>query len=233
MKHFNIKLIVPIVGIIFVLFPSCKKTPDPVSTPASCESLTDVDGNVYTAIEIGDQCWMQKNLNVSHYRNGSSIPQVQDPAAWVNLTTGAWCYYENNSANGIVYGKLYNWYAVNDLRSLAPAGWHVPSTSEWTILTNFLGYVGAGSKMKEAGRAHWNGLTGNVGNNSSGFTGLPGGYRSDYLGQFGTLGEHGFWWSSTEANNIHARCRHLDDTDICIDSSANKIYGYSIRCVRD
>lgn len=235
MKHLTIKLIVLIVGIIFILFPSCKKTSNSGSSPAACGSLNDIDGNVYTAIKIGDQCWMQKNLNVSHYRNGNSIPQVQDPVAWVNLTTGAQCYYENNSANGIVYGKLYNWYAVNDPRGLAPAGWHVPSASEWTILTYFLGgvYSIAGSKMKEAGTAHWTGPTGNVGDNSSGFSGLPGGYRSDYLGLFGTLGEHGFWWSSTEATNLNARCRYLDDTDICTDSSAIKIYGYSIRCVRD
>jgi uncharacterized protein (TIGR02145 family) len=92
---------------------------------------------------------MQSNLNVSHYRNGDVIPQVTDPTAWSSLTTGAWCYYNNDTANGTVYGKLYNWYAVNDPRGLSPQGWHVPTDAEWTNLTSCLGGESlAGGKMK-------------------------------------------------------------------------------------
>ena len=82
---------------------------------------------------------MLKNLDVSKYRNGDDIPQVTDATTWANLTTGAWCYYENNTANGTVYGKLYNWFAVNDPRGLAPSGWHIPSQAEWVTLQNCLG----------------------------------------------------------------------------------------------
>ena len=98
-------------------------------------------------VAIGSQVWTSTNLNVSTYRNGDVIPQVQDRDAWAKLTTGAWCYYENNAANGTKYGKLYNWYAVNDARGLAPAGWHIPTDQEWTVLENSLG-DDAGKKMK-------------------------------------------------------------------------------------
>ena len=98
-------------------------------------------------VAIGSQVWMSTNLNVSTYRNGDVIPQVQDKDTWDKLTTGAWCYYENNAANGTKYGKLYNWYAVNDARGLAPAGWHIPTDQEWTVLENSLG-DDAGKKMK-------------------------------------------------------------------------------------
>ena len=100
-------------------------------------------------VAIGSQVWMSTNLNVSTYRNGDVIPQVQDKDAWAKLTTGAWCYYENNAANGTKYGKLYNWYAVNDARGLAPAGWHIPTDGEWTVLSTYLGGEDvAGKKMK-------------------------------------------------------------------------------------
>jgi hypothetical protein len=109
-------------------------------------SVTDVDGNVYGAVKIGNQVWTKENLNVSKYRNGDIIPQVTNQTEWSNLTTGAWCYYENSTANGTTYGKLYNWYAVNDPRGLAPQGWHVSSNDEWTVLTTFLG----GKALREA-----------------------------------------------------------------------------------
>ena len=100
-------------------------------------------------VTIGKQTWMKKNLDVSRYRNGDVIPEVADLSTWVNLTTGAWCYYENKSDNGTTYGKLYNWYAVNDPRGLAPAGWHIPSDAEWTSLITFLnGTSVAGTAMR-------------------------------------------------------------------------------------
>ena len=123
-------------------------------------------------IKIGAQTWTTKKLDVETYRNGDAIPQVEDQEEWANLTTGAWCYYENESDNCTTYGNLYNWYAVNDPRGLAPKGFHIPSDAEWTILTENLGYK-AGTKMKST--SGWDD-DGN-GTNSSGFAGLPGGQR--------------------------------------------------------
>ena len=101
-------------------------------------------------VTIGTQTWTSKNLNVGTYRNGDKIPQVQDKNAWAKLKTGAWCYYENKAANGTTYGKLYNWYAVNDPRGLAPFGYHIPTEAEWTLLTNYLGGDDkSGAKMKK------------------------------------------------------------------------------------
>ncbi len=119
------------------------------TVPILDRTVSDIDGNIYKIVTIGNQTWTKSNLNVSRYRNGDPIPQVQDPSQWANLTTGAWCYYNNDPANGLIYGKLYNWYAVNDPRGIAPIDWHVPSDAEWTILTDFLGGINvAGGKMK-------------------------------------------------------------------------------------
>ena len=155
---------------------------------------------VIPSVTICNQVWMQKNLDVSTYRNGDVIPQVTDANQWAGLTTGAWCWYDNDSATyASTYGKLYNWYAVNDARGLAPTGWHVPSKTEWLTLSICLGGDAvAGFKMKEAGAVHWiNANTNN--NNSSGFTGLPGGARYGG-GAFSNLGYLGLFWSSTEAS---------------------------------
>lgn len=131
-------------------------------------------------------------------------------------------------------GKLYNWYAVTDPRGLAPEGWHVPSDAEWTTLTTFLGgeYV-AGGKMKEAGTAHWLAPNGGA-TNSSGFTGLPGGYRNSY-GTFYTIGNYGYWWSSTEPTTYDAWYRYLayDGGDVGRGFGNVKPYGFSVRCLRD
>ena len=106
-------------------------------------------------IKIGDQTWTIKNLDVTTYRNGDAIPQLEDQEEWANLTTGAWCYYENESDNGTTYGKLYNWFAVNDPRGLAPKGYHIPTDEEWTILSvNLGGESQAGTKMKST--TGWN-----------------------------------------------------------------------------
>jgi uncharacterized protein (TIGR02145 family) len=185
------------------------------------------------AIVIGTQQWMSKNLDVAFYRNGDPIPQVADPAAWAVLTTGAWCYYNNDSIQGNKYGKLYNWYAVNDPRGLAPQGWHVPSDAEWTILETALGGSSvAGGKMKEAGTLNW--TTPNTGgNNNSGFAGLPGGFRVSF-GSFFDVGFYGYWWSSTEASTTFAWVRFLDYGFGSVDrGNFNKRIGFSVRCLRD
>lgn len=182
---------------------------------------------------IGNQTWMLKNLDVDHYNNGDPIPQVTDPTQWTNLTTGAWCYYNNDSANGTVYGKLYNWYAVNDPRGLAPTGYHIPTDVEWSTLTSYLGGVAvAGGKLKESGTVHW--LSPNAdATNSSGFTGLPGGFNSE-MGNSVAIGSLVYWWSSTESSTTLAWCRNLDYTSgVAYRPEYLKNYGFSVRCLKD
>jgi len=190
--------------------------------------------NNIDSVIIGTQVWMEKNLNVSHYRNGDKIPQVKDSAKWATLTTGAWCWYKNDSATGAVYGKLYNWYAIHDPRGLAPAGWHIPSDAEWYVVYNFLGTnaKSAGGKMKETGTTHW--LDPNVNaTNSTGFTALGGGYR-DNLGQFAYINFLGYWWSSTGNGTNYAFCRRLVSYGGFMDRmSYEKQKGFSVRCVKD
>ena len=178
--------------------------------------------------KIGTQTWTTKNLDVTTYRNGDAIPQVQDAKAWENLRTGAWCYYENNTANGSSYGKLYNWYAVNDPRGLAPKGYHIPSDAEWTKLSDNLGDE-AGTKMKSSSGWKNNGN----GTNTSRFAGLPGGFRS-YDRDFFNIGAGGYWWSSSEFNTSFAWYRNLYFNDGNVNrDNANKHYGFSVRCLRD
>ena len=201
-------------------------------------------------VTIGTQVWSSTNLDVTTYRDGTPIPQVTDPTAWAGLTTGAWCYYNNDPANGAVYGKLYNWYAVagiHDAASLnnpslrkqfAPQGWHIPSDAEWTILTDFLGGESvAGGKMKstgtiQAGTGLWESPNA-AATNESGFTGLPAGYR-DGVGTFDTIGFDGLWWSSSEGDTTNAWNRFLDyNLGNAYRSYFNKLFGFSVRCVRD
>lgn len=184
-------------------------------------------------VTIGKQVWMNKNLNVDKFRNGDPIPQVKTNKEWEKAGDEgkpAWCYYDNDPANGDKYGKLYNWYAVNDSRGLAPKGWHVPSDEEWTILTDYLGgEVEAGAKMKS--KSGWY-KEGN-GTNSSGFSGLPGGNRNGY-GTFDGIGNYGHWWSSTEDGTraVWYRCLGCD-TGIFSGNVYNKGIGFSVRCLRD
>ncbi len=184
-------------------------------------------------IQIGTQKWMSKNLDVAFYRNGDPIPQVTDSTAWPGLTTGAWCYNNNDPIQGNKYGKLYNWYAVNDPRGLAPQGWHIPSDAEWTTLETTLGGSSvAGGKMKEPGTLNW--TTPNTGaDNSSGFAGLPGGDRNS-VGEFGYVGFAGNWWSSTESSSTFAWNRSLDfNVGTLLRLSNFKQNGFSVRCLRD
>lgn len=187
----------------------------------------------FTSITIGTQKWMDNNLEITSYLNGDSIPQVTDSATWANLTTGAWCYYLNDSTNYAKYGKLYNWYAVNDSRGLAPQGWHIPSDAEWTTLETYLGgQLVAGGKMKESGTLHW--LTSNNGGtNNSGFSGLPGGFRYDN-GVFDGINIYGSWWSSTVLDISSSYSCSLGYTSVVLGRNImNKKNGYSIRCIKD
>ena len=192
-------------------------------------------------IKICGQVWAKKNLDVSTYSDGTSIPQVTD-AAWNNLTTGAWCYYGNNEANNAVYGKLYNWYAVAGIydaasltnpalrKKLAPTGWHVPSDAEWTTLTTCLGGGNvAAYKILETGQTSCLAAT-----NSSGFTGLLGSYRMIPPRGFGGLGGLACWWSSSTVDQSNAWMREVgcNLNSIFRYSSVNQS-GYSVRCLRN
>ena len=188
-------------------------------------------------IKIGAQTWMLENLNVFTYRNGDTIPQVQDPFEWSSLKTGAWCYYENISENGVLYGKLYNYFAVNDARGLAPLGWHIPTDAEWKILTDNLGGLDvAGEKMKST--STWE----NKGNgtNESGFTGLPGGYRLtngkyDSAGSFDYVGKFAYFWSAREQGsyNCWPRILSYNNKNIVRTINDKRGGGMSVRCVMD
>ncbi len=186
-------------------------------------------------IKIGDQIWSVKNLDVDTFRNGDPIPHAATDEQWEEAGengTPAWCYYDNDPANGETYGKLYNWYAVNDPRGLAPEGWHVPSDDEWTTLTDLLGGWASedpGTKMKST--SGWE-EDGN-GTNESGFAGLPGGFRYLY-GTFNAIGYHGHWWSSTVYDLDTALSRRLDCNNGNVGRYLyNKVYGFSVRCLRD
>ncbi|MCE9540906.1 MAG: fibrobacter succinogenes major paralogous domain-containing protein [Bacteroidetes bacterium] len=203
------------------------------------ETVTDIDGNTYKTIKIGTQVWMAENLKVTKYRNGEAIPNVLGIAN-DSLVSGAWCYFENDSLFNIAYGKLYNWYAVNDSRGISPVGWHIPSNDEWTVLVNYLGgYNIAGGKMRESDTIHWpvpkitrwtppeiNA------NNESGFTALPGGFSRD--GSFYNY-NNGYWWSATEYNRGIAWLYYLDYFYITQVYSKEfyKSDGIPIRCVKD
>lgn len=190
--------------------------------PSSCIDVT-----------IGTQIWTSCNLNVDTYRNGDPIPEVSDPVAWAALTTGAWCWYANDSANGPIYGKLYNWYAVNDPRGLAPVGYHIPTNAEWTTLSNYLGGLSTfGAAIKETGTTHWR--TPNTGaTNSSGFTALGASWR-DINGTFATLTNEGYWWSSTAFGVGNSYSRFVNfNTATGFNVQNNVKDGLSVRLIKD
>ena len=207
--------------------------------------MQDIDGNVYKTIKIGDQWWMAENLKVTHYRNGDVIHHETDNRKWGYLTTGAYGYYNNNSSNAAVYGALYNWYAVNDSRNIAPAGWHVPTDKDWKQLEINLGMSQAeadvkgtrgtneGGKLKEAGTSHW--YSPNTGaTNESGFCARPGGYRFDYNNYFADKGFEAYFWSATEINSSLACSRQLYYTHASVNRTYKyKFFGFSIRLVRN
>jgi len=207
-------------------------------------SLTDIDGNAYPVVAICNQFWTAKNLNVSHYQNGDTISEVRDSTAWLNLTTGAWCWYNNDSNTyGGIYGKMYNWYAINDPRGIAPVGWHVPSDSEWTALELCSGGMSTcGWNLKDTGLTLWRPsypwLDSNVhATNITGFTALPGGWRD--LGRFGGLNTHGYWWCSNDSNpsansSGAVYCRRLtSENGSSIVTNSTKRTGYSVRLIKD
>lgn len=200
------------------------------STTSTTSTTTTINPDRLCVIIPG---WSTTNLSVTTYRNGDPIPEVTDPTAWINLTTGAWCYYNNDPATEPVYGRLYNWYAVNDPRGLAPVGYHVATDTEWNTLTLCLGgtFV-AGAKLKEAGFAHWDSL--NTGaTNSSGFTALPGGARS-IVGAFQGITLGGYWWTANQVDPTSAILKYIFSFNNNVNTANfKKIVGASVRIIQD
>jgi len=192
------------------------------------------DGYTYTSIVLGNgQEWMAENLRTTTYANGDPIPNITDDTQWENLTTGAWSHYNNDSQYENPYGKLYNWYTVADPRNVCPTGWHVPTDAEWTTLTDYLGGESvAGGKMKSTGTQYWESPNTDA-TNESGFSGLPGGNRSNY-GPFHVIGHYGSWWSSTEFGTDYAWSYSLSYDDGNVGRGlVSKVFGFSVRCLRD
>lgn len=189
------------------------------------------------AVDICGTVWMTSNLDAVTYRNGDTIPQVRNAQEWMGLTTGAWCWYNNDPTAS--YGKLYNWYAVHDPRGLAPQGWHVPSDAEWAALETCLGPDSVGYRMRGTSATPWPGAR-TATDNSSGFNGLPGGMRSD-SGTFSMRGDHAVFWTSVEGSVSEAWCGRLvhyvnnEGADAMATGVGytSKTDGYSVRCVRD
>ena len=211
--------------------------------PAQCGGASTVtfDGHTYALVGIGTQCWFKENLRSDNYRNGDAIPGNLADGQWTSTSSGAQTVYGEGTsyvshgssdevANLATYGRLYNWYAVNDARGLCPVGFHVPTDSEWTVLENALGgwsVAGTALKSSAADSPPWDG------SNTSGFSALPGGNRYNSNGDFYYLGYIGFWWSSSPSGS-DAWYRDLGSgSSNVFRSSANVRDGFSVRCVRD
>ena len=245
------KLLITLLAISFIIGCSTQN-PNPINNGRYSYTIgpnvTDVDGNVYTSIVTNcGQTWTKENLNVSRYRNGDVIPQVTNVSQWYILTNGAWCWYNGDSGTHI--GKLYNWYAVNDPRGLAPQGWHVPTNVEWNKLVKCIDQYAdtvclgcsqsatAGGAMKTAGIGLW--LNPNAGaTDISGFKGLPAGARNTNM-ESRDFGRSGYWWSSTGYDNLGlnqglAWFRTLNYSSADVNKSADmKTSGLSVRLVKD
>ncbi len=214
--------------------PSENEKPLLLQSTNNDQSLTDIDGNVYKTVKIGSQVWMAENLKVTKYNDAISIPLETDSRSWENLTTHGYCWYDNDPANNKnTYGALYNWYTVNS-GVLCPTGWHIPTDTEWTTLTTYLGGDAiAGGKLKEKDTSHW--LSPNAGaTNETVFTAVPGGCRNSN-GIFQDIGYGGYWWTLTENSSEKAwyRAMGYDHSGTSRNNFGSKRDGYSVRCLRD
>jgi uncharacterized protein (TIGR02145 family) len=221
------KIIVLILITSIGLLQSCKKD-EVITAPIT---VTDIDGNTYSTITVGGVVWMAENLRTTKYNDGTAITTGLSNTDWSNTTIGAYSIYDNDPANNTTYGKLYNWYAVNTGK-LAPAGWHVATEAEYTALIDNLGGSSvAGGKLKSTSSLWDAPNTGAT--NSSGFNGLPGGYRS-MSGNYSLEGKTGYWWANTERNASQGEYTNLDnDFAATARNGATKSFGYSVRCVRN
>ncbi|NHZ85449.1 MAG: hypothetical protein GWP19_06170 [Planctomycetia bacterium] len=212
-----------------------------LTTLVQCQNrkgtVTDIDGNVYKTVKIGEQVWMAENLKVTRYRNGNRISNVTNNSRWSKLKTGAYCAYDNDDINIKTYGLLYNWFAVNDSRSLAPVGWHIPSSNEWKYLEKYLGISTFrqqnSSKLKAT--KGWP-MYGN-GTNESGFTAIPSGSRNPFKGSFKFLGQFGYYWltngGTSGAWHTYACGVEITDDTYVRNCSGIASGGRSVRCIKD
>jgi uncharacterized protein (TIGR02145 family) len=230
----------------FIFISGCEKKEDNL--------ITDIDGNKYHTVTIGNQIWMVENLRTTRYSNGDTILEVIDPNQWSKLTIAACCYYhdyaylilQNHDIYQTIqtYGRLYNWYAVTDNRKIAPMGWHVATVDDWNTLINYAGGkdVAAG-KLKEIGTKHW-GTPDDKATNDYGFTALPGGI-CDIWGAFRDITSHGYWWTTSESDekNAYTFLNYCFMGGVGWNQSLNsgllgpqaysKKSGLSVRCVKD
>ncbi len=207
--------------------------------PEVIEPLTDRDGNVYQVIKIGTQYWTASNLRVRNFNDGTAVPLVEDDAQWYDRGENgeaACCTFRNEPDNGETYGLLYNWHAVTSDK-LCPEGWHVPTSGEFGLLVDMYGgKEEAGAALKST--SGWKGFGGDEnpeyqGDNRSGFTGLPAGYRSGEDGAFLNLGQYGYWWTASEVNELQANCIYVYyNKPFAYTITPPKRGGYSVRCVR-
>ncbi len=216
------------VGLFIILSVGCNKEEDNNNL-----TVTDIEGNIYHTMKIGSQVWMVENLKTTRYNDSTEIPLVTDSVVWNNISTPAYCWMNNNSANKESYGALYNWYAVNTGK-LCPEGWRVPTNEEWETLIEYLGGINlAGGKLKENGLAHWNAPNEGA-SNSSGFTALPGGCRVTEEIIFYYFLFAGYWWTSTEEDPGNAWWWNVNYANAAtLGYYINKGYGFSVRCIKD
>jgi uncharacterized protein (TIGR02145 family) len=212
-------------GLLLISANSCEKNEKPVY---SGETVTDIDGNVYNTVKIGDQLWMAENLKVTRYNDGTAVPYLTEKSTWAANRTGGYCWYNNNEA----WGALYNWYAVNS-GLLAPDGWHVATHNDWTILADFLGGEDVvGGKLKETGGVRWNSPN-NSATNDYWFTAIPGGLRS-LDGTFSYFGGGAYWWTSTVYDGANAWARNIYWNGTAVGREhIGYVHGLSVRCVKD
>ncbi len=200
------------------------------------DRAVDIDGHGYNTVSKGGKVWMRDNLNVSRYRNGDEITQAETREEWLDAAAkgeGAWCYYNNDKAKGKTYGRLYNWFAVNDPRGIAPVGWHVPSREEWDNLATALAGVALPGRKKSPALKVWHYPSASV-DNAIHFNAVPGGIRETEDDAFRFIGEEAFFWSASEATPAFASYAQFN-----FENSEIKLFlqekreGISVRCIRD
>lgn len=251
-------LTILIIGLIMTTaLTGCKDDDDP--KPIETGKISDIDGNIYETVTIGDQVWMKENLKTTRYADGSNIDYPgADTAAWRTNTTGAYAWHNNDEGNKNTYGALYNWYAVNNSQGLCPVGWRVSTSEDWTKMSNYLREEhdlsndetdpnALGNKLKSCRMLNsplggecatvvhprWNYHEINVGTNDFEFSALPGGDRIP-TGEYSSQGSFGFWWNSTEIDANTANRRYINfDQSRLYGNSFPKNYGLSVRCVKN
>ncbi len=209
---------------------------------AQSETVTDIDGNVYKTIQIGNHTWMAENLKTTKLNNGKAIAKNSDPKTWKNMLGGGYCYYDNKQANATVYGALYNWHIARS-KALCPIGWRVPSDADWDTLVVELGgtkrgfvkkeeveTLEIGAKLKDS--SIWQNSDVQA-TNETNFNALPGGYCTS-TGIFESGNTDGYWWSSTPSISYGAYCRYLKMSNASFyRNNQSKTYGMSVRCIKN